>query len=150
MQSISPTKKLTSIEQREVIWSCPQEEVSTDFKIKDNEHKPSLMSNTYLSLYSHIKNMYKLQVMTGSGKKQDIRKLSKGQCSCQGGECSQTCQTFKEVWQAHACSEHSTRKGKGFSACTGKVALLTEAKLCSRLSQFSRKRLKLQKDCTEA
>lgn len=33
------------------------------------------MSNTYLSLYSHIKNMYKLKVMTGSGKKQDIRKL---------------------------------------------------------------------------
>lgn len=89
-----PTKKLTSMSRGSFIWSCPQEEVSTDFKIKDNEHKPSLMSNTYLSLYSHIKNMYKLQVMTGSGKKQDIWASFSRQCSCQGGECSKTLQTF--------------------------------------------------------
>lgn len=39
LQSISPTKKLTSMSRGSFIWSCPQEEVSTDFKIKDNEHK---------------------------------------------------------------------------------------------------------------
>ena len=148
LQSISPPKKLISMNKGSFIWPCPQEEVSTDFKIKDNEHKPSLMSNTYLSLYSHIKNMYKLQVMTGSGKKQDIRKLL-----------SMPTVLLQRWWMflkparlsvqsvaSASCTEwHSTRKAR--ILCMHResdVMTGSRAPMVGRLSQFSRKRLKLQ------
>ena len=150
LQSISPhQKKLTSMSRGSFIWSCPQEEVSTDFKIKDNEHKPSLMSNTYLSLYSHIKNMYKLQVMTGSGKKQDIRKLlsvptvllPRGWMFLKPARLS-----VRSVASASCTEWHSTRKAR--ILCMHRESGVTtgsKAPMAGRLSQFSRKRLKLQK-----